>query len=552
MAKLVAKNGPLQGRSIPLEGTEWTLGRQPDCSIVVDELEVSRHHARITFRDGGYYLEDLESSNHTYVDNVALAPFEQRLLEHGDEFALSTIRFQFLEDEPAGPAFGDPSELFVEDTPDSVSSTISSKLGLAGLSDSGKLIASPAITLEAMLEISRALGRALSLDEVLPQVLNSLFRIFPQADRGFIALLDDDGSLIPRWSKTRREEMAGFRVSRTIARQVMEQKEAILSVDASSDQRFDGAESIANFRIRSVMCVPLLDIHEEPIGILQIDTIDQRKRFQETDLRVLAAIATQASIAIDNARMHEQTLRQQAVERDLELAREVQGSFLPEARPEVPGFEFFDFYEPANHVGGDYFDYIRLPDNRVAVVVADVVGHGVAAALLMAKLSAEFRYCVATYPNPGEAITALNRRLSDIPAGRFITLVMAMLHADDDRVLVVNAGHMPPLVRSTDGSVREAGGDEEACYPVGILEDSEYRAISFSLEPGELMLLFTDGVFEASDDSGKILGLEAMQESMARSGGNPEQTVLDLVELARRHAVEQEDDMCLVAVKRNA
>ncbi len=547
MAMLVGKNGPRAGESIPLEGTEWLIGRHPDCDVVVDENSISRQHARLIFDGENFLIKDLESRNKTYINNALVRPESPQPLRHGDELKLCEIAFQFFIESPDEPQL---APFFIEQEPDSIQSTISSRFGLQNLSDSSRLMASPAVTLEALIEISRALGRALSLDEVLPQVLNSMFRIFLQADRGFIALKDEQGNLVPRWSKTRREDMGEFRVSRAIATQAMSQKEAFLSIDAATDERFDMSQSVADFRIRSMMCVPLLDSDEEPMGILQLDTIDQRKRFQESDLEVLAAIATQASIAIDNARLHEQTLQQRAVQRDLELAREVQSSFLPSQRPNLEGFEFFDFYQPANHVGGDYFDYIQLPDNRLAVVVADVVGHGVAAALLMAKLSAEFRYCVATYHEPGTAITQLNRRLAEIPGGRFITLVMAMIEQGNDEVEIVNAGHMPPILRSSSGVVREVVGNETH-YPLGIIDDSEYQAIVTRVEPGELMLLFTDGLHEASNANEEILGLEKVQEGVARAGGHPEQTVNDLVQLAKQHAEQQDDDMCLVAVKRH-
>ena len=120
------------------------------------------------------------------------------------------------------------------------------------------------------------------------------------------------------------------------------------------------------------------------MGVLQVDTLDQRKRFQQEDLEVLGSIASQAGIAINNAQLHENALKQKALERDLEVAREVQKGFLPNQRPELTGYSFFDYYQPANHVGGGYFDYIKLGDGRLAIIVADVVGHGVAAALLMA------------------------------------------------------------------------------------------------------------------------------------------------------------------------
>ena len=205
------------------------------------------------------------------------------------------------------------------------------------------------------------------------------------------------GRLVPRWSRAWREDATEtIRVSRTIVNKVMETQEGILSADVMMDEEFNKAQSIADFRIRSMMCAPLIDSLGNSMGVLQIDTVKQSKRFQQEDLEVLLAVAGQAGIAIDNAQMHESALRQRVIERDLELANEVQHGFLPESRPDVAGYEFFDFYRPANQVGGDYFDYLVLPDGRIAVIVADVVGKGVAAALLMAKLSAETRYCLGS------------------------------------------------------------------------------------------------------------------------------------------------------------
>src|SRR5205085_1371889 len=144
-------------------------------------------------------------------------------------------------------------------------------------------------------------------------------------------------------------------------------KEAILSADASTDQRFDQSESIADLRIRSVMCAPLVDNEGNALGVIQIDTGDQRHRFSQDDLDVLASVASQAAVAVDNAQLHEQALRQQAVERDLLLAHKVQRGLLPSQPPHIPGYHFFDFYEPANQVGGDYYDYIDLSGGRLAV-----------------------------------------------------------------------------------------------------------------------------------------------------------------------------------------
>ena len=544
MAELKAINGPTGGTRYPLDdsGDTWVIGRHPKCDIVVDESSISRQHARVLREENEFFVEDLGSRNHTYV-NGNLISTRVRLAD-GDEIKLCDTIFQFREK----PLESNGDSFFSDDIGSTHQSTVLSKVSLSSLTDSSRLVASPAVTLDALLEISRALGRAISLDDVLPQVLNGLFRIFLQADRGYIALLDADGNLVPRWSQARREDMSDFRVSRTIANEVLTRKEAILSVDALSDDRFDTSQSIADFRIRSMMCAPLLDSNDDPMGILQLDTTQQHKQFRESDLEVLVAVATQASIAIDNARLHEQTLRQKAVERDLELAHEVQQSFLPTEAPQVAGYEFHHFYRPAHHIGGDYFDYVTLPDGRIAVVVADVVGHGVAAALLMAKLSAETRYCLAAAPTPAEAVTALNERMSHLPIDRFVTLILIVLDPQTHEVTVVNAGHMAPLWLNRDGDVVDAG--DESGFPVGIFDDHEYEQETITLGSGEMMLLYTDGVNESCDADETQFGIDRIRETLLRTGGEPQATIEQLVNEVGQFAVEQEDDMCLVGLRR--
>jgi GAF domain-containing protein len=151
---------------------------------------------------------------------------------------------------------------------------------------------------------------------------------------------------------------------------VIELKEAILSADAASDQQFDASQSIADFKIRSMMCVPLFGIGGKVLGVLQVDTLERNKQFNDSDLEVLVSVATQAGIALDNARMHDNALVQQAIQIDLELAQQVQLGFLPSSGPEIEHYTFFDYYRAANHIGGDYYDYLELKNGTLAVIVA--------------------------------------------------------------------------------------------------------------------------------------------------------------------------------------
>ena len=258
--------------------------------------------------------------------------------------------------------------------------------------------------LKALLEISRNLGRAIGMVDVLPKMLDSLFKIFIQADRGFIVLKDpQSGRLVPKAIKYRRsEDTQSIKISRTIINSVMTSKQAVLSADAASDERFDMSESIVDFRIRSMMCAPLITGEGNALGVIQIDTLDPRNRFNREDLDVLASVACQAAFAVENAQLHETALRDQAIKRELAVAHEVQRGFLPAESPNLAGYDFFEFYESAHALGGDYYDYVPLSGGRLAVVLGDVSGKGISASLLMAKLSAEARYCLASEPTPAD------------------------------------------------------------------------------------------------------------------------------------------------------
>jgi serine phosphatase RsbU (regulator of sigma subunit) len=300
------------------------------------------------------------------------------------------------------------------------------------------------------------------------------------------------------------------------------------------------------------MCAPLLDSEGNPLGVIQIDTLDQRKRFRQEDLEVLASVAVQAGIAIDNAQLHERALRQKEIEKDLELAWEVQQGFLPQNRPALPGYEFYNYYQAANQVGGDYYDYIPLPDGRTAVLVADVVGHGVAAAMMMAKVSAEAKYCLASEAHPAAAVTRLNDRLSSFLLDRFVTLIMVVLDPVQHEATVVNAGHMAPLWRHTDGAIDEPGADNSG-LPLGIMGGFAYEQSAITVQPGELLMLYTDGINEAMNARNEQFSIERLREHLRQSYSGLQATGEAIITDVRRFlaGAPQSDDMCLVCFGRH-
>lgn len=554
----IADAGP-DAERFSLDADEIVLGRHPDCDVVVDVGAVSRHHAKIRRRNGSHWLEDLKSRNGTFLNGQLLRQAE--LLRAGDRVRICDVEFEYREGERittklvpdsamlfGGSSFG---VVMVDDPPSEAGPAVS-RVEVRKTGSGVHLAASVETKLSALLKITQALGNALALDEVLPKVLEGLFNIFPQADRGFIVLVQKDGELVPRWVKTRRPqaETETLRISRTIIREAMTEGSAILSLDASSDARFQSSESIADFRIRSMICAPLISGEGEAIGALQIDTIDQRNRFEEGDVEVLAAVATQAGVAIHSAQLHEQALLQKEVEHDLKLATEVQAAFLPHSAPKIGGFRFHSYYAAANHVGGDYFDYIDLPDGRVGVVVADVVGHGVAAAMFMAKLSAETRFCLASEPSPAAAVERLNDRMSDLGVERFVTFLLIVIDPAQSTATIVNAGHMAPIIRRSGGEVIEPGA-QEAGLPIAIAPGMKYESVTLEMGEGDVATLYTDGVNEAMNAAGEQFTIDKIR-NLVGEGGSGESVAGRLIQKLRQHlgAGAAEDDICLVTIER--
>jgi sigma-B regulation protein RsbU (phosphoserine phosphatase) len=561
MARLRVESGPQVGREYNLSTQNNTIGRHPGCEIVLDVGAVSRKHARITGAPDGhtYWIEDLSSRNGTQVNNLAIhAPTP---LQNGDSIRICDVDLSFL----GPPSSGQPSSQILrersgmntvliddEDQAAASQSTIMSRIDVSSQQQRAKLTTTPQAKLQAIMEITQALSKVLTLEDVFPKVLDSLFSIFPQADRGFIVMKSGADELVPTWSKTRRD-MGGetLRISRRIVNHVLHSKTAILSKDAASDERFNPSQSVANLQIRSFMCAPLMDGEGEILGVIQIDTLDSANLFTEEDLEVLATVALQAGIAIDNAKMHHAAVEQTELARDLELATDVQHGFLPLQPPAIDGYDFYDFYQPANHVGGDYYDYIKLPDGRVAIVVADVVGHGIAAALLMAKLSAETRFSLATESDLGTAMSRLNNAIVELQLDRFVTMVIALLDPSTHRLKVVNAGHLPPFRRNAQGEV------EELCQsisglPLGILDDYEYKQHEAAVAAGDTILLMTDGVFESENGSEAPFGIPAIKSLLAGGSGDAQKTGKHLISAVKKHLGQQapNDDMCLVCVHR--
>lgn len=544
-AYLSEENGLHAGKRVPLTNGVMTLGRS-EVDIRIDDRHVSHLHAQIAFDGDAYYVTDLASRNKTSLNGRELIPQQPQRLHHGDRITLAGVRefvFHCTESDSSGP----PVEWLDDEGTSDTDYTVHSKPDVDHGPVAMSATVSAQVKLGVLFDITRELGRTLTLDAVLPKVLDCLFRVFPQADRGFIVLTDDRGGLIPRWSKARRPGDDSIRISQTVVRRVLESRQAQLrEVIPENVQATDSLCGIGFF-----VCAPLLDSAGNAIGVIHLDTLHRRKPFKPEDMELLASVAIQAGMTIENAQFHERVIQLQKIELDVQLANEVQRAFLPKRPPAFAGYGFFDYYNAARLVGGDYYDYVELPDGRTAIIVADVAGKGVAAALVMARVSAEAKFCLATELRPGDAMNRLNDRLCLLEIDRFVTMVILVLDPRTHEVTIVNAGHMPPIWRRADGTVEEPGRNTSS-MALGIRPGIEYREAVILLGPGESLTIYTDGVTDATNDGGKDFQAHRILGHVKKVGGSAQDLgqaiISDLQQFIGNHP--QTDDICLVCVGR--
>ena len=548
---LEVMQGPQAGTRFRLEPGRTIVGRHPSCGIVLDAVSVSRQHAAIEVEGNQAWIEDLGSRNGTAVDGRRISG--RHALSDGQHLRIGDQRLAFSSSAPltvehllgsGAFAIGD----LVEEGADSVI------LSAVEVPVRPELAAGdPEKLLRAAGGLDRAIGASVVLEEVLPRTLDGLFQIFPQAERGFLLLVEPESRrLVVRASKFAPTVEAGpLLLSRSLMDRVMQSRQALLSADVSADSGIDVRDSVADCGIRSVMCVPFLRADGDVLGVLQLDRRDTRTPFHRHDLDLLAGVTTQVTLAIEQAQAHEERLSREQLRRDLELANRVQQALLPSRPPEIPGYESFDYYEPARQISGDFFSYVPLPGGRTAVVLADVSGKGMSAALVMAALAADVRYCLASESDVATAVGRMNE--SFCRAGwddRFATFVVAVLDPATHRLSLVNAGHMPPLLRTAAGDVA-AIGIEAAGLPLGVDPETVYQATDVPFPAGATLVCYTDGISEALDHAQRPYGIERLTRvvAAAEGAGDAGRRILADVE---RHAAGQvrSDDICLVCLSR--
>ncbi len=559
MAVLKKVTGDSPGQIIELKADSTVIGRNADCGIVLDSNGVSRRHLELRRTGDSFAVVDLESRNFTKLNGKILEPNTPYPISPNDRIGVCEVEFVFYLTPPKESIkLSGLEEVPVDDRNDF------GPLHTLDASRSSALASSikPEVKLAAILDIARNLSSELKIDGIAPKILDSLMQLFPQAERGFLILIEaETKKLIRKAFKYRPNKRLGLAapaytdeapmtISRSIVNHVIGQKRAVLSQDAGNDKDLPTSASIADLKIRSVMCVPLLTPDGQVHGIIQLDTSD-RKQFLQDDLDVLAAVASQAAIALQNATLHESVIARERLDRDLKIAEQVQKRFLPQSLPKIAGYEFFAFYQATYEVGGDFYDFVSLPGNRLGVALGDVSGKGVAAALMMAKFSGDTRFCITTEDTPALAAGILNNNLC--AAGideKFITLSLSRLNTVTNVLEYCSAGHMPLILRHADGTIEELG-EHISGFPLGVMPDTVYDQDQVVLQPGDVVVVYSDGVTDSRSPAEQLYDTKEFRRLVKRvqsSPGGPDAVgkaiLQDIREFSKGHS--QADDITLL------
>ncbi len=501
--------------------------------------------------NGRHSIIDCGSKNKTLLNGEPLVPYQPYPLKDRDRIKICNWTFKFHS----------------ESTPiiigDEQSSTVQRSIDRPAQQQ--VLEAQPSEKLHALLEISNRLGRTFEEEDLLSQIADLLSNLFKKADRCFVIFRDQNsGKLEAAVTRTRDHAVErALHFSKTIVEKVLESGQALLfDRSGSDDQSFDEPKSAVESRIRSAIVAPLVGRDGQAFGLIQLDLQDPSKTFCPEDLNLLIGVANQAALALENARLYKIAVQAARFEQDMQMARQVQRSFLPATLPAVPGYQFYAFYQAAHNVGGDYYDFISDAKDRFGVFVGDVAGKGVTAALVMAKLSAQARACLLASADLPKAIDRLNELV--LQAGsmhRFITLAAISLDPMTHRVTLVNAGHISPLIYRCASNTLETGIDSaKSGFPLGIEANLRCEPVVHQLNPGDCVIVFTDGIIEAGDVHNKQFTLDGVYRAVLHARPNdpdafaPQQIGDRIVSAVSDHqsGKEQDDDIALVCFGRPA
>jgi serine phosphatase RsbU (regulator of sigma subunit) len=528
-------------------GSELVIGRDPTSDIIVPERSVSRRHCRVVGTALGVEVHDLNSANGIWIGGKQVTI---GTLSSGSEMQIGPARIRVIRrDGQTGmvPAAG-LNDSVAPDRP-ITSSVDSSSIKLDARQTAYRTLEKDRLAL--LIEAGKSLTGALAVEEVLARIMNHLFQILP-VKRAAIALLDADGTLKPRLVRPEAEhhELSSA-CSQHIIQKVLESRTPAIIDDAAADAALNRAQSIVQSNIRAAICAPL-SAQTRVLGALYADYPGRARLYRQSDLDFFGAFAGIAAFALENARLQEDARERGKLQRDLEIAGEIQLGLLPDDSFTHPGVDIDWTYRPSKQIGGDFYDCVPLEGDRLAMVLGDVSGKSVAAALFMARTMSFFRSLLRGDPSPATVLTECNKLLGiRIDRVMFATACYVLLDPLNHEARFASAGHNPVVVYDPKTEAFSEFGATGT--PLGIAEDATYTEQRIPLPEGAVVVLYTDGIVEARDKNGVFFGLPALKEIIRQQAkGSPHDVTAALLRAVEQHWVDSHfirDDFALLVAK---
>ena len=527
-------------RALALDRDRFTVGRSSASELCYPEdAGLSRQHLALEKVGETWTVRDLNSKNGTFVNGNRIT--EPYSLGPEDRVTAGHLTISFAE-KVSPPSTN--TVVFVEGaSTTSPSTTVVASLQ-AVLSQEKEI--EGGMQMRALIRVGRELSGNMPLSDLFNLIMNLSIEAVGAA-RGVLMTLEGDELVV------RAARGEGFRISSAVRDRVINEKASLLVRDARLDEAFAGRMSIVQQQIRSMLAAPL-QTDDRVIGLIYLDSPHFVHEFTKDDLNLLTVMANVAAIRIEHTRLAEVEQAERMHAKELEQAAEIQRKLLPLTAPSVPDVDLAGYNAPCRTVGGDYYDFISYPDGRVAMLVGDVAGKGMPAALLMSSLQARVQ---VLFDEPGDLaalVTRLNRIInSNCPANRFISFFIGVLDPKTGQLNYVNAGHNPPLVARRDGTVEKL---DCTGLILGIIPSARYEQQTVTLQPGDIVVLFSDGVTEASrPDVDEEFGEERLAQAVFKLRDLPAKSIIETInQQVQEFTVGSPpaDDITLVIAKRLA
>ena len=399
-------------------------------------------------------------------------------------------------------------------------------------------------------ELAIAAGSSLEVDQVLDTIVQKSIKAV-KAEQGSILLVTDQPES-PFKTLIRQQDRTGiqtYRIGTHITGWVLKNKQPLTIENLATDQRFNTTEE-EQLEIKSVLCVPIW-YKAKIMGILMMTNKKNDEPFSDNDSRLLSIIAAQSGQLIRNSQLQQEAIEKKRLSHELDLARKIQLDLLPTLIPKLQGLDISRYFQPADSVSGDYYDFYLLTENKLLVLIADVSGHGPSAALMMTMIKGIFHSITKNYSSVEQSLSQMNSILHELlPEEIFVTCQLLEIDAKNNMIQFSNAGHNPLIIYRDKTKTSELVEIESCAF--NIVETFNYQVREINLNPKDIIILYTDGLIEAINSDQEMFGISRLVKVISATASERADIIINNIKRGLHDFTGQaayDDDIAIIAIK---